>query len=181
MPALFSDHTFRHYAYLRDSLSHLVPQLRVRLWCFEIIDIRHHYIAIILYSSKSLILSPLSVTRQEADGGFGLWVVRNGVLQSGVSTTVPPGESGSSHHPAEFGLTWSSGPARLYHQVWNTWLQSVSCDLFKKLYSLEPRFILSFSHRDLQRLGMLQTELAGSADFCATYLRCQLLLMKAGF
>lgn len=30
MPALFSDHTFRHYAYLRDSLSHLVPQLRVR-------------------------------------------------------------------------------------------------------------------------------------------------------
>lgn len=29
MPALFSDHTFRHYAYLRDSLSHLVPQLRV--------------------------------------------------------------------------------------------------------------------------------------------------------
>ena len=30
MPALFSDHTFRHYAYLRDSLSHLVPPLRVR-------------------------------------------------------------------------------------------------------------------------------------------------------
>lgn len=30
MPALFSDHTFRHYAYLRDSLSHLVPALRVR-------------------------------------------------------------------------------------------------------------------------------------------------------
>lgn len=29
MPALFSDHTFRHYAYLRDSLSHLVPPLRV--------------------------------------------------------------------------------------------------------------------------------------------------------
>uniref|UniRef100_A0A4W4HIQ0 Integrator complex subunit 4 n=1 Tax=Electrophorus electricus TaxID=8005 RepID=A0A4W4HIQ0_ELEEL len=29
MPALFSDHTFRHYAYLRDSLSHLVPQLRL--------------------------------------------------------------------------------------------------------------------------------------------------------
>lgn len=32
MPALFSDHTFRHYAYLRDSLSHLVPPLRVRHW-----------------------------------------------------------------------------------------------------------------------------------------------------
>lgn len=30
MLALFSDHTFRHYAYLRDSLSHLVPPLRVR-------------------------------------------------------------------------------------------------------------------------------------------------------
>lgn len=30
MPALFSDHTFRHYAYLRDSLSHLVPLLTVR-------------------------------------------------------------------------------------------------------------------------------------------------------
>ncbi|XP_050010421.1 integrator complex subunit 4 [Alexandromys fortis] len=29
MPALFSDHTFRHYAYLRDSLSHLVPALRL--------------------------------------------------------------------------------------------------------------------------------------------------------
>ncbi|XP_070605616.1 integrator complex subunit 4 isoform X1 [Erythrolamprus reginae] len=27
MPALFSDHTFRHYAYLRDSLWHLVPPL----------------------------------------------------------------------------------------------------------------------------------------------------------
>lgn len=40
---------------------------------------------------------------------------------------------------------------------------------------------VSFSHRDLQRLGALQTELAGSADFCATYLHCQLLLMKVGF
>ncbi|KAG8430440.1 hypothetical protein GDO86_020599, partial [Hymenochirus boettgeri] len=29
MPALFSDHTFRHYAYLRDSLSHLVPALNI--------------------------------------------------------------------------------------------------------------------------------------------------------
>uniref|UniRef100_UPI00398F85E7 integrator complex subunit 4 isoform X2 n=1 Tax=Pristiophorus japonicus TaxID=55135 RepID=UPI00398F85E7 len=28
MSALFSDHTFRHYAYLRDSLSHLVPPLQ---------------------------------------------------------------------------------------------------------------------------------------------------------
>ena len=37
-----------------------------------------------------------------------------------------------------------------------------------------------FGFRDLQRLGELQTELAGSADFCATYLRCQLLLTKVG-
>lgn len=29
MTALFSDHTFRHYTYLRDSLSHLVPPLRL--------------------------------------------------------------------------------------------------------------------------------------------------------
>ncbi|XP_053166806.1 integrator complex subunit 4 isoform X3 [Hemicordylus capensis] len=29
MPALFSDHAFRHYTYLRDSLSHLVPPLRL--------------------------------------------------------------------------------------------------------------------------------------------------------
>lgn len=34
--------------------------------------------------------------------------------------------------------------------------------------------------RDLQRLGELQTELAGAADFCATYLHCQLLLIKVG-
>uniref|UniRef100_A0A2K5QVG9 Integrator complex subunit 4 n=1 Tax=Cebus imitator TaxID=2715852 RepID=A0A2K5QVG9_CEBIM len=32
---------------------------------------------------------------------------------------------------------------------------------------------------DLQRLGELQSELAGVADFSATYLRCQLLLIKA--
>uniref|UniRef100_A0A671R5L0 Integrator complex subunit 4 n=1 Tax=Sinocyclocheilus anshuiensis TaxID=1608454 RepID=A0A671R5L0_9TELE len=39
--------------------------------------------------------------------------------------------------------------------------------------------LLEFTIRDLQRLGELQTELAGSADFCATYLHCQLLLTKA--
>ncbi|XP_051464628.1 integrator complex subunit 4 isoform X3 [Apus apus] len=32
---------------------------------------------------------------------------------------------------------------------------------------------------DLQRLGELQSELAGMADFTATYLQCQLLLIKA--
>lgn len=39
---------------------------------------------------------------------------------------------------------------------------------------------VSLSVRDLQQLGKLQTELAGAADFCATYLHCQLLLMKVG-
>lgn len=38
--------------------------------------------------------------------------------------------------------------------------------------------LLHMCYRDLRRLGELQTELAGTADFCATYLRCQLLLMK---
>ncbi|XP_049745677.1 integrator complex subunit 4 isoform X3 [Elephas maximus indicus] len=33
--------------------------------------------------------------------------------------------------------------------------------------------------KDLQRLGELQSELAGVADFSATYLQCQLLLIKA--
>uniref|UniRef100_A0A672PW21 Integrator complex subunit 4 n=1 Tax=Sinocyclocheilus grahami TaxID=75366 RepID=A0A672PW21_SINGR len=75
MPALFSDHTFRHYAYLRDSLSHLVPHLRVR--------------------------------------------------------------------------------------------------------NLPAYLISTVSTKYLLRLGELQTELAGSADFCATYLHCQLLLTKA--
>lgn len=41
MPALFSDHTFRHYAYLRDSLSHLVPPLRVGVVC------RAHFLSLL--------------------------------------------------------------------------------------------------------------------------------------
>lgn len=64
-----------------------------------------------------VISPPLSATRQEADGGSGLGVIRNGVLQPGVGAAVPPGEPGSSQHPAEPGLARSSGPARLYHQV----------------------------------------------------------------
>lgn len=45
---------------------------------------------------------------------------------------------------------------------------------------MDEKFInvVLLSVRDLLRLGELQTELAGAADFCATYLRCQLLLMK---
>lgn len=46
---------------------------------------------------------------------------------------------------------------------------SVSCFAWGFIYS-----------RDLQRLGELQSELAGVADFSATYLQCQLLLIKVG-
>lgn len=35
-----------------------------------------------------------------------------------------------------------------------------------------------FAVRDLRRLGELQTELLGAADFCATFLSCHLLLIK---
>ena len=44
--------------------------------------------------------------------------------------------------------------------------------------SVSSVYLLCVSPRDLLRLGELQTELAGVAHFCATYLRCQLLLMK---
>ncbi|KAJ7424824.1 Integrator complex subunit 4 [Pitangus sulphuratus] len=50
------------------------------------------------------------------------------------------------------------------------------------LQHLDPQGIqelLEFTIRDLQRLGELQSELAGMADFTATYLQCQLLLIKA--
>lgn len=35
-----------------------------------------------------------------------------------------------------------------------------------------------FAIRDLRRLGEVQTELLGAADFCATFLSCHLLLIK---
>uniref|UniRef100_H2STU7 Integrator complex subunit 4 n=1 Tax=Takifugu rubripes TaxID=31033 RepID=H2STU7_TAKRU len=107
MPALFSDHTFRHYAYLRDSLSHLVPPLRVNL----------------------------------VDSRYG---------------------SGSVESPQLF-LQQS--------------LNRVST--IQNLEAPGAQELLDLTIRDLRRLGELQTELAGTADFCATYLRCQLLLMKA--
>lgn len=55
----------------------------------------------------------------------------------------------------------------------------------ERVYSLQhldpqgTQELLEFTIRDLQRLGELQSELAGVADFSATYLRCQLLLIKA--
>ncbi|XP_061637887.1 integrator complex subunit 4 isoform X2 [Phyllopteryx taeniolatus] len=111
MPALFSDHTFRHYAYLRDSLSYLVPPLRLP-------------------------------GRKQVHG-----------LDSADCQGV---ES-----------------AQLFLQQ--------SLDRVSTIQNLEApgaQDLLIFIIRDLQRLGQLQTELAGAADFCATYLRCQLLLIK---
>uniref|UniRef100_A0A3P8RMQ4 Integrator complex subunit 4 n=1 Tax=Amphiprion percula TaxID=161767 RepID=A0A3P8RMQ4_AMPPE len=114
MPALFSDHTFRHYAYLRDSLSHLVPPLR-------------------LPGRKQV---------------YGLDSVDCG--------------SGSVES------------AQLFLQ------QSLNrVSTIQNLEAAGAPELLDLTIRDLQRLGELQTELAGAADFCATFLRCQLLLMKA--
>nr|KAF6465561.1 integrator complex subunit 4 [Rousettus aegyptiacus] len=113
MPALFSDHTFRHYAYLRDSLSHLVPALRL--------------------PGRKLV-------------------------SSAVSPNIMPHEDPS-------------------HQFLQQSLERVY-----SLQHLDPQGtqeLLEFTIRDLQRLGELQSELAGVADFSATYLRCQLLLIKA--
>ncbi|XP_037533649.1 integrator complex subunit 4 [Nematolebias whitei] len=116
MPALFSDHTFRHYAYLRDSLSHLVPPLRL--------------------PGRKQVYSLDSVDSSSGSG--------------------------------------SVESAQLFLQQ--------SLDRVSTVQNLESpgaQDLLNFTVRDLQRLGELQTELAGAADFCATYLRCQLLLMKA--
>uniref|UniRef100_A0A803W041 Integrator complex subunit 4 n=1 Tax=Ficedula albicollis TaxID=59894 RepID=A0A803W041_FICAL len=113
MPALFSDHTFRHYAYLRDSLSHLVPPLRL--------------------PGRKLV-------------------------SSAVSPSITPNEDPSQ---------------QFLHQ---------SLERVYSFQHLDPRGIqelLEFTIRDLQRLGELQSELAGMADFTATYLQCQLLLIKA--
>ncbi|XP_063349669.1 integrator complex subunit 4 [Pelmatolapia mariae] len=116
MPALFSDHTFRHYAYLRDSLSHLVPPLR-------------------LPGRKQV---------------YGL-------------DSVDSGPGSGSVESAQLFLQQS--------------LNRVST--IQNLEAAGAQDLLDLTIRDLLRLGELQTELAGAADFCATYLRCQLLLMKA--
>ncbi|XP_042315886.1 integrator complex subunit 4 [Sceloporus undulatus] len=113
MSALFSDHTFRHYAYLRDSLSHLVPPLRL--------------------PGKKLASSPVSAS-----------------------------------------LALQEDPSQEFLKQ--------SLERVFNLQHLDPQGIqelLEFTIRDLQRFGELQSDLAGMADFCATYLRCQLLLIKA--
>ncbi|KPP62658.1 Integrator complex subunit 4-like, partial [Scleropages formosus] len=104
---------WKHYAYLRDSLSHLVPPLRL------------------------------------------------------------PGRKLTSA-PEASGLASSVESAQNFLKESLTRVCSV-----QQLDAPGAQSLLEFTIRDLQRLGELQTELAGTADFCATYLHCQLLLMKA--
>ncbi|XP_053313893.1 integrator complex subunit 4 isoform X2 [Spea bombifrons] len=113
MPALFSDHTFRHYAYLRDSLSHLVPPLNL-------------------------------------PGVKWSWIPD---LEKAT-----PSEDASQQF--------------LQHS-----LERVHS--LQHLGSQGTQELLEYTIRDLQRIGELQYELAGMADFSATYLRCHLLLTKA--
>ncbi|XP_055521828.1 integrator complex subunit 4 [Leucoraja erinacea] len=113
MSALFSDHTFRHYAYLRDSLSDLVPPLQ-------------------LPGRKMVSVSD------------------------------------SSNHAL------NEDSSRLFVQ------QSLDrAQTIQHLDSQGAQELLKLTIRDLQRLGELQPELAGMAEFSATYLQCQLLLMKS--
>ncbi|XP_059819622.1 integrator complex subunit 4 isoform X1 [Hypanus sabinus] len=113
MSALFSDHTFRHYAYLRDSLSDLVPPLQ-------------------LPGRKMVSVSD------------------------------------SSNHAL------NEDSSRQFVQQ--------SLDRAQTLQHLDTQGaqdLLKLTIRDLQRLGELQPELSGIAEFSATYLQCQLLLMKS--
>ncbi|KAJ0063528.1 hypothetical protein NL108_003804, partial [Boleophthalmus pectinirostris] len=116
MPALFSDHTFRHYAYLRDSLSHLVPLLtlpgRKQPYCLE---------------------------------------------------TAGSASASASVEAAQMFLQQSL----------------LRVENIQNLEAAGAQDLLKLTIRDLQRVGELQTELAGAADFCATYLHCQLLLSQA--
>ncbi|XP_072316245.1 integrator complex subunit 4 isoform X2 [Eucyclogobius newberryi] len=116
MPALFSVHTFRHYAYLRDSLSHLVPLLtlpgRKQPYCLDAVG----------SASASASVEATQVFLQQS-----LLRVEN----------------------------------------------------IQNLEAAGAQDLLNLTIRDLQRAGELQTELAGAADFCATYLHCQLLLSQA--
>lgn len=112
MPALFSDHTFRHYAYLRDSLSHLVPPLRLH--------------------GRGLDLA-------ESHCGSGSVEAAQSFLQQSLNRV----------------------------------------STIQNLEAPGALDLLDLTIRDLRRLGELQTELLGAADFCATFLSCHLLLIKA--
>lgn len=107
MSALFSDHTFRHYAYLRDSLSHLVPPLRVRLGvCWDTGPV-----------PRSDVFSCLLAAGQEAVVraglcGLGLWFRFRGIRSALSSAESEQGQ----HHP-EPGGAGGSGAAGLHHTV----------------------------------------------------------------
>ncbi|XP_077307491.1 integrator complex subunit 4 [Lithobates pipiens] len=113
MPALFTGHLFRHYAYLRDSLSHLVPALN---------------------------------------------------LPGVKSSWIPDVEPGSTHEDPSQQFLQNS--LERVHSLQNLGTQG-------------SQELLEYTIRDLQRIGELQSDLAGKADFSATYLRCHLLLIKA--
>ncbi|KAF2974928.1 hypothetical protein EK904_007020, partial [Melospiza melodia maxima] len=151
MPALFSDHTFRHYAYLRDSLSHLVPPLRL--------------------PGRKLV-------------------------SSAVSPSITPHEDPSQqflHQSLERVYNFQHLDPRGIQELLEFTIRDF-CDkrVFMTCFHIKwmisglaqpPRITsvhfwqgASFQH---MRLGELQSELAGMADFTATYLQCQLLLIKA--
>ena len=140
MPALFSDHTFRHYAYLRDSLSHLVPPLRVRT--------ETNGITIVQVNKKThthVSCNCLSVARQRPGlGGLSLWF-----RFCGVSSALPSTESEQGQHHPEPGSPRSPGPAQLYHKV-NThthththtvrqWLSQYGLGLSRRVAGSSPR------------------------------------------
>ncbi|CAN0081246.1 integrator complex subunit 4 isoform X2 [Lampetra fluviatilis] len=109
MTALFPDHTLRHYTYLRDSLSHLVPSLP---GCVR----------------GSMCEAPAAV--EAGDARF---------LQQSLERVQ------------QLRRADTPGAARL----------------------------LQLTIRDLKRLGELQPELTGAAEFSALYLQCKLLLTEA--
>lgn len=130
MPALFSDHTFRHYAYLRDSLSHLVPPLRVSSTQNETnchitaVNVQHNeqnYTSLFKDSQSLLWFSCLLVAWQRSGcGGLALrfWFC-------GISSAVPPTESDQSQYHPEPGGTRSPRPAGLH----NTVMRHIDCGL----------------------------------------------------
>ncbi|CAF88389.1 unnamed protein product, partial [Tetraodon nigroviridis] len=108
MPALFSDHTFRHYAYLRDSLSHLVPPLRVRLLRWPLPR------AGPLTRPPPAAPLPLPPAARQRAGPGGL-PRRLGL--GGVAPALPAAEPEPGQHHPEPGGPWSPGAAGPHHTV----------------------------------------------------------------
>ncbi|XP_071798117.1 integrator complex subunit 4-like [Asterias amurensis] len=113
MVSLFPDYTLRHYSYLRDSLSHLVPHVKY------------------INSSR---LSECSDVRLQRKG----------------------------QEPSVF--------------------LAQTLDKVKRLTTMARQPSISLMQliiRDLERIGELDPGLSACADFCARYIRCQLVLTKA--